>query len=220
MNRIIRFVQRVNVSVPVLICLLFLLSVSGRAGETGMADDKVIEHLEYMRRTQHGMMNIATDEGAWLADQIRKMQAERVLEIGTSNGYSAIWMGLGLRETGGRLITLEIDRERYRLARENIRKTGMESVIDVRLADALEELGRLEGPFDLVFIDAWKADYVRYLELVLPLVRRGGIITAHNVFNTGMSGIREFRRVIDNHPQLETRYVREGSAGISVSRKK
>ncbi|MEX2524975.1 MAG: O-methyltransferase [Gammaproteobacteria bacterium] len=180
----------------------------------------ILEYLEYMRETQRGMMNIAPAEGTYLEDLIRDMDARRVLEIGTSNGYSAIWMGLGLRETGGNLLTLEIDDERYQLARKNIGEIGMEAIIDVRPGDAVEEIPRLEGPFDLVFIDAWKPDYVRYLELVLPLVRSGGIIAAHNVFHTRMDGIREYRRVIDNHPQLETRYVREGNAGISVSNKK
>lgn len=185
-----------------------------------MTRDEVVDHLEHMRRSQSGMMNIAAAEGAYLERLIKERNAERVLEIGTSNGYSAIWMSLGLREAGGKLITLEIDRERYRLARENIRQTGMDEVIEVRLTDALQELEWLEGPFDLVFIDAWKADYPRYLELVLPLVPSGGIIAAHNVFHTDMEGIQKYRRLIDNHPQLETRYVREGKAGLSISTKK
>lgn len=180
----------------------------------------VLDHLQHMRAGQRGMMNIAPAEGEYLENLIRETGARRVLEIGTSNGYSAIWMGLGLRETGGELITLEIDEERYQLALENIRRTGMEGVIEARLADALKALPRLEGSFDLIFIDAWKPDYVRYLELALPLLPSGGIIAAHNVFHTRMDGIPEYRRTIDNHPQLETRYVREGSAGISISKKK
>lgn len=203
-----------------LFCFLNLPAGGGQAREVRISRGEITDHLEHMRRTQRGMMNIAAAEGAYLERLIKERDVRRVLEIGTSNGYSAIWMGLGLRETGGSLITLEIDEGRYRLARENIRQTGMENTIEVRLTDALEELQKLEGPFDLIFIDAWKPDYPCYLELVLPLVPSGGVIAAHNIFHTGMEGITEYRRLIDNHPQLETRYVREGSAGISISEKK
>lgn len=211
---------RTIIAALILSCFLILPAGAGQAREDGMTRDAITDHLGHMRRSQRGMMNIAAAEGAYLESLIKERNFRRVLEIGTSNGYSAIWMGLGLRETGGKLITLEIDEERYRLARENIRRTGMENIIEVRLTDALEELQKLEGQFDLVFIDAWKPDYPRYLELVLALVPSGGVIAAHNVFQTGMEGITEYRRLIDNHPQLETRYVREGSAGISISKKK
>ncbi len=203
-----------------LYCLLALPSDGIGAWEEGKSREEITAHLEHMRAGQRGMMNIAPAEGEYLENLIRETDARRVLEIGTSNGYSAIWMGLGLRETDGRLITLEIDEGRHRLALENFHTTGMEGIIEARLADALKEIPRLEGPYDLVFIDAWKPDYVRYLELILPLVRPGGVIAAHNVFHTGMDGIREYRSAIDNHPQLETLYVREGSAGMSISVKK
>ena len=114
------------------------------------------------------MWNIAPSEGEYLSNLVQKLKAQRVLEIGTSNGYSAIWLALGLRETGGQLITLEINRRRYSLAQNNFEAAGIDGLIDSRLADAVEEVPKLEGPFDFVFIDANKQDYVKYLEMVLP----------------------------------------------------
>lgn len=181
--------------------------------------EQVLRHLRHMRETQTGMMNVAAAEGEYLADLVRRLEAKRVLEIGTSNGYSGIWLALGLRETGGRLLTLEIDEERHRLARENFAATGVEDLVDLRLADALEVIPRLEGPFDLVFLDAWKGDYLRYLEMILPKVRSGGVIVAHNVISHA-DELEAFVETVRHHPSLETEIVREGPAGLSVSTKR
>lgn len=181
---------------------------------------QVLEHLEHMRATQYGMMNIAPAEGRYFYRLVKQLDAKRVLEIGTSNGYSAIWLALGLKETGGTLITLEIDERRYDLAAENFRNTNLTEVIDLRLVDALEEIPKISGPIDLVFIDAWKDDYPRYLELVLPKVRSGGIIAAHNVISHHSHGIKRYLELVEADPQLETSYIEEGPAGISISKKK
>ena len=202
--------------------LLLLLPAWLSAEEMNVVDrDQALARLSRMKLTQWGMMNIAKAEGQWFEQLVQQIDAKKVVEIGTSNGYSAIWLALGLAQTGGKLITLEIDDGRYKLAQENFSKAGVSHLIDARLTDALAELERIEGPIDLVFIDAWKDDYPRYLELVLPKVRPGGMIAAHNVENlSGEEGIRRYRELVDNHPQLETRYVHEGSAGIALSTKK
>ena len=133
----------------------------------------MLSHLAAMRRGQRGMMNVVPDEGRYLHDLIMKHRVKNVLEVGTSNGYSGIWMGLALRETGGNLTTLEIDQGRANLARENFRRTGLDSRIHLVLGDALKSLTRLDGTFDFVFIDAAKSEYVQYLELLLPRVSPG-----------------------------------------------
>ena len=172
-----------------------------------------------MRETQPGMWNIAPSEGEYLSNLVQKLKAQRVLEIGTSNGYSAIWLALGLRETGGRLITLEINRRRYSLAQNNFKATGTDGLIDSRLADALEEVPKLEGPFDLVFMDAAKHDYGKYLEMVLPKVSSGGVIAVHNV--TDMAGqLQDFLETIRTHPELRTEIVAVGPSGLSISYRK
>ena len=172
-----------------------------------------------MRATQPGMWNVAPSEGEYLSSLVQKLKAQGVLEIGTSNGYSAIWLALGVRETGGQLITLEVNRRRYSLAQKNSKAAGVQELIDSRLADALEEVPKLRGPFDLVFIDADKRDYIRYLEMVLPKVSSGGVIAAHNVMDMA-NQLQDSLESVRTHPKLRTEVVRAGPGGLSISYKK
>ncbi len=204
--------QRVASTVPVLALAGLLAAASSPSRE------EVMTHLTKMRSTQRGMMNIAPKEGEYLAGLIRELNAKRVLEIGTSNGYSGIWLALGLRDTGGRLITLENHTGRHGLAQENFKATGVAGLIDSRLTDALQEIPKLDGPFDMVFIDAWKPDYIKYLRMVLPKVRTGGIIAAHNV-DSQASEMSDYLDAIRNSPELRTEFIKLSRSGISVSRK-
>ena len=180
---------------------------------------QVLDHLAKMRATERGMMNVAPSEGEYLSGLVKKLQAKRVLELGTSNGYSGIWFALGLRETGGKLLTLDIDEGRRSLALKNFKITGMDDIIESRLGDALKMLTTLQGPFELVFIDAWKPDYKKSLDLTLPMVPSGGIIAAHNVDSHPQEMV-DFLEAIKTHPQLKTEFVKVGPAGLSVSWKK
>jgi caffeoyl-CoA O-methyltransferase len=162
------------------------------------------------------MWNVDANEGAFLREQVVKVKAKRALEIGTSNGYSSIWIALGLRQTGGHLTTLEIDSARAKLAQENFRAAGVESLITLQHGDALEEIPKLQGPFELVFIDAWKQDNIKYLEMVLPMVPPGGVIVAHNVTNE-RSLMEDFIEWITTDPQLKTTFANPGPGGFSVS---
>ncbi len=186
-----------------------------------LAQDReaILQYLSWMRENQKAMMNVAPKEGEYLHDLLLKLNAKRALEIGTSNGYSGIWMGMALKKTRGKLITLEIDPGRGGLARENFAKTGMDNTIDLRLTDALKEIPKLHGPFDLVFIDAWKPDYVKYLEMTLPLVRSGGVIVAHNT-RDAVYFLKGFIERVKTDPQLKTEFVDVGPSGFSVSWKK
>jgi len=182
-------------------------------------DDAAIRAYLDQMHGQSGMMNVPRADGEFLHDFILEHNYKRVLEVGTSNGYSSLWMGMALRRTGGKLITLELDADRAALARENFRKTGLNQVIELREGDALKALPGLEGPFDLVFIDAWKEDYLRYFEMVFPKVRPGGAIVAHNVVSHGRD-MQDFLQAVQNHPELETRIDRRSSAGLSISLKR
>ena len=199
--------------------LALALPVAGAGQKPVPSREQILEHLARMRATERGMMNVAPQEGEYLSELVKNLKARRVLEIGTSNGYSGIWLALGLRETGGKLLTLDVDEPRRSLALKNFKATGMSDLVESRLGDALKILPALKGPFELVFIDAWKPDYKKYLELILPMVPLGGVIAAHNV-DSHPQEMQDFLEAIQNHPQLQTEMVRVGPAGLSISYKK
>lgn len=182
-------------------------------------DDAAIRAYLDQIHGQPGMMNVPRSDGELLHRIILERNYRRGLEVGTSNGYSGIWMGMALRQTGGRLLTLEIDAERAALARKNFAAVGLDEVIELREGDALEIIPQLEGPFDFVFIDAWKPDYIRYFEMLYPKVRPGGAILAHNVSSHGQE-MKDFLKTIQSHPGLDTRIDRSSRAGLSISLKR
>jgi predicted O-methyltransferase YrrM len=201
--------------------LALAAGLAARAGADNFEalDRPALERLAWMPRNQTGMMNVDANEGAFLRDQVVKLNAQRVLEVGTSNGYSTIWLAMGARRTGGHVTTLEINDTRAQLARENFRVAGVEKFITLVHGDALKEIPGLQGPFEVVFIDAWKQDYVKYLEMTLPMVPPGGVIVAHNTRNL-RDALADFIQAVRTHPQLETQFLDVGPGGFSVSVKK
>ncbi len=134
--------------------------------------------LKRLEKTAKQYTNIAPENGQFLSILIRSIQARNVLEVGTSNGYSTIWLAAALKETGGRLITLEFDQKRAEEAQTHLQEVGLDSVVEVRVGNALDEISKCDVTFDLVFLDAEKNEYRRYLELALPNIRPGGLIVA------------------------------------------
>jgi predicted O-methyltransferase YrrM len=196
---------------------LYLWVIPAAAQSVKLDDATIRAEVEKIR--QPGMMNVPRADGEFLHDLVVGRGYRRGLEIGTSNGYSAVWIALGLRKTGGRLITLEIDARRADLAAENFKRLGLLPYVELRRGDALKLIPTIEGPFDFVFIDAWKEDYAKYFEQVFPKVRSGGAILAHNVLSHAPE-LQAFLEMIQKHPQLETHIDRRSPAGISVSVKK
>ena len=186
----------------------------------GIKDAKVLPMLMMKDLTYaHGEMNIPCRDGRFLYDLILKSGYRRGLEIGTFNGYSTLWLGLAFRKTGGRVVTIEYDRASGEEARRNFEKAGLEDVIDSRINDAFEEIPKIEGEFDFVFIDANKEDYIRFLDLLKDRVRPGGAIVAHNVTNYARD-MKEFLEAIQNDPGLETTFHEISAEGFSLSIKR
>jgi predicted O-methyltransferase YrrM len=152
--------------------LLTLLEELGRFG----ADNDARE-TERPKR----MLNVTADTGRLLWILVRAARATRILEIGTSNAFSTIWLADAARETGGRVTTLELLPEKIALARENLSRAGLAERVDIREGRAADTLPALSGPFDLVFLDANRPEYLQYLELVVPKVVPGGLLVADNV---------------------------------------
>ncbi len=184
---------------------------------TGIEDQQASRVLRTLEG-KPGRWNIAPDEGRFLHDLVVKHKYQRALEIGTSNGYSSIWLGMALRKTGGKLITIEIDIDRAEEAKSNFRMARLEKHIDLRINDAFKEIPNIPGQFDFVFIDADRPDYKEFLDLLLPRVRVGGVITAHNVISHPRP-MRDFLQAIKTDTRLQTT-IRESKSGVSVSFRK
>ncbi len=185
-------------------------------------DDRVRSFLESHRHSWRDM-NVSEADGRVLHDIIIKHKYKKALEIGTSTGHSAIWIAWALSKTGGKLITVEINEERYKQALVNFEEAGLSDYIDARLADAHELVPKLEGPFDFVFCDADKGWYKNYLIAVLPKLEVGGCYTAHNVSGRRrgrMWGIGEFVDYLEILPYMETTYDDSSWSGMSISYKK
>jgi predicted O-methyltransferase YrrM len=161
--------------------------------------------------------NVPYEDGQILHDLVAQNGFKNVLEIGTSTGHSTIWLAWAASKTGGRVITIEIDRNRYERALENFRKAGVEQYIDARLADAHELVKALSGPFDFVFSDADKEWYPQYFQALDPKMRVNGCFAAHNVLRSWAPQIEEFLTYVKARPNYRTRIERGSGEGISIS---
>jgi predicted O-methyltransferase YrrM len=142
----------------------------------------------------------------------RTIGAKRILEVGTLGGYSAIWLARGLAP-GGRLVTLEALEKHAAVARKNLAGAGLSDVVEVRVGPALDTLPRLEGPFDLTFIDADKQNNAEYFRWALKLSRPGSLIVVDNVVRDGavidarsrdaaVRGVRRLYELIATEPRV------------------
>ena len=174
--------------------------------------------LDSIRAADQGQLAVSEEDGRFLRLLVASTGAKRVLEIGAASGYSAIWMGLGLRQTGGRLTTIEYDAARAKEAQENVRRAGLSDVVTVVSGDAFKEVPKLQGDFDLVFLDAWKPDYKKFFDIVFPRVNPGGLFLAHNVINK-KSEMGDFLKAIQALPNGFTTTVSPGHEGISMTYK-
>ena len=176
-------------------------------------ENKILSILDDIRANQ-SFRNVPPQDGRFLRITTQAMNAKNVVEIGTSTGYSGIWFGMALQKTGGKLTTYEIDAQRAATARANFKRAGMADIITLVEGDAHEEVKKLKDPIDILFVDADKEGYIDYLNKLLPLVRPGGLVIAHNI-NPRMADPKYIKAITTN-PELET-IVR---SGISLTLKK
>jgi len=173
--------------------------------------------LRELEKTSAEMLNVARPHGELLRLLAEMRGAKRALEIGTSNGYSAIWLGLGLERAGGKLTTVEIVPERSAEARQSMERAGLSDVVTCVTGDALEVIPDLEGTFDFVFIDALKSDYWRYFELVRPKLRQGAVVVAHNAISAREQMAR-YLEILAADPDLLTTVVAiEPGDGMAIT---
>ena len=155
---------------------------------------------ETREKTTAPQMMVGRIEGQFLATLVRLSGARRILELGTFTGYSSISMASAL-PPDGKIITCDVDPEATGIARRYMDESGYGDRIDIRLGPALETIATLEGPFDLVFIDADKPNYEAYYEAVLPLLAENGLVIADNVLWSG--------RVVEDDGDESTRAIKD-----------
>lgn len=186
--------------------------------ENPVLDEKVKKFLSD-HSGQWQDMNIPTADGKTLYDLIIKGNYKSALEIGTSTGHSGIYIAWALSKTGGKLITIDIDEDRHKIALDNFKKAGLSEYIDARLADAHTLVRELKGPFDFVFSDADKNWYKNYFNDVDPKLKVGACFTTHNISETRRMGEGNYLEYVRGLKNYETTLNTEGG-GLLISYKR
>ena len=205
-----------------LVCVIgFVAALATPAAQqrpSGALTPQIESVLNRIKAADKGQLAVSDEDGRFLRVLIATRGAKSILEIGGASGYSGIWLGLGARESGGRVVSIEYDPQRAKEASANIRMAGLTDVVQVIHGDAFKEIPKLPGSFDFVFLDAWKPDYKKFFDMVFPRLTPGGLFTAHNVVNK-KSEMEPFLATVQKHTGLFTTIVSPSSEGISISYK-
>jgi len=193
-------------------------SLTAQSKASGSLTPQIEAVLKSIKAADKGQLAVSEEDGRFLRVLVASRGARSIVEIGGASGYSGIWLGLGARESGGQVVSIEYDAGRAKEAMENIKRSGLTDVVRVIHGDGFKEIPKLQGTFDLVFLDAWKPDYKKFFDLVFPRLSPGGIFAAHNVVNK-KSEMEPFLSTVLNHPNLFTTIVSPSSEGMSVSYK-
>ena len=185
---------------------------------SGTLTPQIEQVLGTIKAADKGQLSVSEEDGRFLRVLVATRGAKSILEIGAASGYSGIWLGLGARESGGRVVAIEFDPQRAKEAADNVRRAGLTDVVRVVHGDAFREIPKLQGTFDLVFLDAWKPDYKKFFDIVYPRLAPGGVFVAHNVVNK-KSEMEPFLTTVHSHPSLFTTIVSPSGEGMSVSYK-
>lgn len=181
----------------------------GAAGDAGPGKVKrdpagLRRLLEDMDVQGHRYWSVPRKDGEFLHFLVKATQARSVLEVGTSHGYSAIWMGLALEETGGRLTTIEIDPARHDLARKHVGEANLSPRVTLLKGDAHAEVPKLDGPFDFVFLDADKEGQVNYFHALYPhKLAPGGVLAVHNAIRQA-GAMRDYLDLVRKHRDFDS----------------
>jgi caffeoyl-CoA O-methyltransferase len=189
-------------------------SLTSRPLARDAAEKRIFATLEGMVSDHQTYLSVPMQDGVALRLLAEAAGAKNVVEVGTSTGYSGLWFCLALRATGGHLTTFEINHERAAMAAGHFREAGVDKLVTIVEGDAHANVTKLKGPLDVVFIDADKEGYPDYLNKLLPLVRPGGLVLAHNI-----EMAPDYVKAVTNNPDLETVFYMQG-AGLGVTLKK
>jgi caffeoyl-CoA O-methyltransferase len=161
--------------------------------------------------------NVSQEDGKILYGLVLKGNCKNIIEIGTSTGHSTIWLAWAAAKTGGKVITIEVDKERYNTALGNFKKAGVANYIDARLGNAHDLVPLLKGPIDFVFCDADKDWYLKYFQILESKMSLNGCFTAHNILWAGQANINQFLEYLKKSANFRTHIEKGSGEGISVS---
>jgi caffeoyl-CoA O-methyltransferase len=178
------------------------------------SEKRILSTIDAAAKAGELYENVPAADGRLLRLLTETANAKQVVEIGTSTGLSGMWFCIALEKTGGKLTTFEYDSGRAATAKKHFKEAGVEQLVTVVEGDAHQTVTRLKAPLDIVFIDADKGGYVDYLNKLLPMVRPGGLILAHNV-----NMVPDYVKAVTGNAGLETVFYTQG-AGLAVTLKK
>lgn len=149
------------------------------------------------------MLNITPDTGQLLWILVRAVDARQILEVGTSNAYSTIWFADAVAPLAGRVTTLERNADKIALAEANLTEANLRDHVDIIEGDALASLATLPGPYDLIFLDADRPNYLNYLPLLVDRLRPGGLLVTDNVVSHAHE-LEDFMAAVQSDQRLAT----------------
>lgn len=160
------------------------------------------------------MLNLDRETAELASILARSSRARSVLEIGTSNGYSTIWLAWSVQTHGGRMVTIDRSPEKQRMARENLSRAGLLNIVDLVLGDATEIVSRLAGPFDFLFFDADRVSAPKQLEVLLPKLSPVALILADNILSHAAE-VAAYLSIVEHLPNVISTVVPIGK-GLSI----
>jgi predicted O-methyltransferase YrrM len=163
------------------------------------------------------LLAVGPDAGRLINILARSLKAPNILELGTSYGYSGIWLADAARETGGRLTTMELQDYKSAHAREMSARAGLADYVDFKVGDAVQMIGEMPDGIDFVLVDLWKDMYAPCLEAFYPKLRPGAIIVADNMLRPGGEEVRRYGEAVRAKPKIDSVLVPVGS-GLQISR--
>jgi len=178
------------------------------------ATEQVLKELE---KTQKDFWNIPREEGILINTFIKMFNAQNVLELGTSNGYSGIWIAKALKKTGGHLTTIEFYEKRQQIAIENFKNCSVNDIITSIQGSAFDIINKFDKDtrFDFVFIDANKSEYVEYFKLIKPFLTQKVVILADNIISH-LQKVQPFIKMVDDDDSFQYEIL-ETSGGLLIA---
>jgi predicted O-methyltransferase YrrM len=175
---------------------------------------------QFAARVDEFLISVGPQAGRLMHLLATAARARTIVELGTSYGYSTVWLADAARETGGKIHSLDLSQKKVDFAREQLRRAGLEGCVEFHVGDARETLQKLPGPFDFVLVDLWKDLYCTCFELLHPKLAQGALVAADNMLHP--PGARQhavaYQKLVRTKGDMDSVLLSIGN-GIELSRK-